>query len=117
MTSNELRKYYTGIDLRDLFGLGRMKELVYDYRLQLAKDQEEIETWRTAYLEQSKAIAMLLDMKTEPLRAILEENERLKRELEKARDNEEAYTECIEALERKLDEQEDIKKTLRRMVS
>ena len=102
LTANELAKYHTGFELTDLFGKGRMRELIYDFRLQIAKDQEEIEIWKSAYLAQASAIKMLVETKTEPSRLLQEENERLKKELKNAQINVDSLQEWAGSLEKKL---------------
>lgn len=102
LTLNDLATYHVGLELTDLFGKGRIRELLYDTKLRIAKDEEEIETWRMAYLEQSKAIKGLIDMKTAPSLALSEENERLKKELTKTKESLAALQEYCEAMEMKL---------------
>lgn len=103
LTANELAKYHIGFELTDLFGKGRMRELIYDARLRIAKDEEEIEQWRTACMAQSGAIKMLTESKTEPDRLLQEENERLKKELKNALINVDSLEQWAGSLEKKLE--------------
>lgn len=102
LTQNDLTKYHTGLEITDLFGKGRMTELLYDLKLRISKDEEEIELWKSAYLEQGKAVKGLVDMRMEPERALQEENARLKKELQKAQESVEALQLYAESLEKKV---------------
>ena len=102
LTATDLANYNTGFELGDFFGRGRIKELLFDLKLRAVKDEEEIETWRSAYLEQSKAVKALVEMKAAPTKALQDENTKLQAEVARLKGEVEALKLYSESLERKI---------------
>lgn len=104
LTQEDLRTYHTGFELFDPFGKGRMRELVYDYRLRLVKDSEEIEMWKYRFVEQARSIDLLVKLKTEPNNTLKAENEKLKEDLKYAELTIDSLTAWANRLEQLLNE-------------
>lgn len=102
LTANELSAYHTGFEFGDLFGKGRMRELIYNFKLQLLKDQEEIEQWKTMAMAQAVVIPKMYEKITRPEENLLEENIALQKELGRALEMQQSLQEYAEDLERKL---------------
>ena len=102
LTANELNRYHTGFELGDLFGQGRMRELIYSYKLQLMKDQEEIEQWKSIAMTQAAVIPKLYNKIASPEENLKEENFALQKELGRALEMQDTLQAYAEGLERKL---------------
>ncbi len=84
LTMEELKNYHRGFELFDPFGKGRMRELVYDYRLYQLNTSEEIEQLRKKNQKQSEAIDKLVKLKVEPNNRLIAEKEKLQEDLDYA---------------------------------
>ena len=102
-TPNDLRNYHTGFEVGDMFGKGRMRELIYNYQLQLSDSQEKIAMLEHMYADQGKAISALVAMKSDPEKSLIEENARLHKDLEWAQSQIAALVEHCGALEAKVE--------------
>lgn len=58
-TPETLRHFNTGFELGDIFGKGRMRELIFNMKEQLCEDQSEIEKWRMLAASQAELITKL----------------------------------------------------------
>lgn len=81
LTPEELKEYHRGFELFDPFGKGRMRELVYDYRVYQAKTNEDLDQLRQENKKQAEAIDKLVKMKIEPNNRLLAEKEKLEDDL------------------------------------
>lgn len=97
-----MKTYNTGITLKDLFGKKRMASMQYQMRAQKAKADEEIQMQKEIISAQSKVIEMLCTEVRSYKEDPFAENERLRRELDKANASQQCLQEYAEDLERKL---------------
>lgn len=100
LTLDDLKKYHTGFELLDPFGRGRMRELLYDYRLQKVKDQSRIDELKEAYETQGKTVERLVKMKIAPNNELKERIAQLEGDLEYANLTIDSLTKWAESLEK-----------------
>lgn len=104
LTPEELKEYHKGFELFDPFGKGRMRELVYDYRVYQAKASEEVDQLRKENEKQAEAIDKLVKMKMEPNNRLIAEKERLENDLKYANLTIDSLTQWANRLEGILNE-------------
>lgn len=103
-TPEELRKYHIGFEVFDPCGKGRMRELIYDYRLSLMRDKSEIDRLKALSEDQAACIDSIIKMKLAPSREVELERDNLKKELDSANLTIVGLKEWAECLERILSE-------------
>lgn len=97
-----MKTYDTGIKLKDLFGKKRMTDMAYQMRAQKAKADEEIQMQKEIIGAQATVISMLCNEVRSYKEDPFAENERLRRELDRANASQHSLQEYAEDLERKL---------------
>ena len=102
----DLEYFNTDFEMGDIFGRGRMKELIFDMKERLCFDKAEIEKWQQIAADEAKMIGKLYErLETQSYEQQLrDENEALRRELQKALDGQNALQEYANSLQKKLDE-------------
>ena len=100
----QLEHFHIGFDPSDLFGKGRMKELIFDYRSYIFQARGDIELWRSRFMEQSKSVDLLVQMNTNSFEDLKAENEKLKEDLAYATATVESLTKWAGRLEKILNE-------------
>ena len=103
---NDLEYFNTDFEMGDIFGRGRMKELIFDMKERLCFDKAEIEKWQQIAADEAKMIGKLYErLEAQSYEQQLrEENDRLRNELQKALDGQNALQEYADSLQKKLDE-------------
>ena len=101
---SDLKGYHTGFEIGDLFGKGRMKELIYDYRNYKEKTDEELSQLRTIAMAQATIIPKMYHKIQNPEENLKDENAALQKELAKALQMQASLQEYAEDLERKIKE-------------
>lgn len=101
-----LNHYNTGFEIGDIFGKGRMKELLFNMKEQLAFDQSEIDRWREVAIAQADVINKLYDRLENQSNEnrLREENDDLYCQLTRALEMQESLREYASSLEKKLEE-------------
>ena len=84
LTMDELKNYHRGFEFFDPFGKGRMRELVYDYRLYQINTNEELDKLKQENQKQAEAIDKLVKLKIEPNNKMLAEKAQLEEDLKYA---------------------------------
>lgn len=106
LTVEALRHYNTGFELGDIFGSGRMKDLIWSFKEQLAEDQGEIAQWQEVAKSQADLIERLYsrleEQASEP--ELRKENEELRRQVSNMEEMIRSLLEYNESLEGKLRE-------------
>lgn len=102
----DLEYYNTEFEIGDIFGRGRMKELIFDMKERLCFDKAEIEKWQQIAADEAKMIGKLYErLEAQSYEQQLrDENEALRRELQKALEGQTALQEYADSLQKKLDE-------------
>lgn len=102
----DLEYFNTDFEMGDIFGRGRMKELIFDMKERLCFDKAEIEKWQQIAADEAKMIGKLYErLEAQSYEQQLrEENDRLRNELQKALDGQNALQEYADSLQKKLDE-------------
>lgn len=102
----DLKHYNTGFELGDIFGKGRMKELIFDMKEKICFDKGEIEKWQQIAAEEAELIAKLYN-KIESQsyeQQLREENADLQRQLARALETQKSLEEYATSLKSQLDE-------------
>lgn len=99
LTMEELKNYHRGFEFFDPFGKGRMRELVYDYRLYQINSSEEIEKLHMKNKKQAEAIDKLVKLKVEPNTRLLAEKAQLEEDLKYANLTIDSLTQWADRLE------------------
>ena len=99
-----MKNYYTGVELKDLFGKKRMAEMKYDMLAYESKAKERITTQEEIIKAQATVIKMMVNELKAYKEDVIAENEVLKRKLEQELQTQEVLKEYAEGLERKLKE-------------
>lgn len=106
LTIEALRHYNVGFEIGDMFGKGRMKELIFNFKEQLADDQGEIERWRQIAAQQAEVINGLYSQidSQEYTRDLLAKNAELVKKLDESLERESYLQKYVESLEKNLEE-------------
>lgn len=102
----DLEYFNTDFEMGDIFGRGRMKELIFDMKERLCFDKAEIEKWQQIAADEAKMIGKLYERLEGQSyeQQLREENDRLQNELKKALEGQAALQEYADSLQKKLDE-------------
>lgn len=102
VTARELDRYHIGFELGDIFGKGRMRELLYTMKRSLAEANAETEKWKGIAMAQSQIIPVMFKKLTAPEENAKQENEALIKELARAIEMQNSLKEYAEDLELKI---------------
>ena len=102
----DLKHFNTGFEIGDIFGKGRMKELIFDMKERLCYDKSEIEKWQLIAADEAKMITKLYDqLEGQSYEAELRrENAELSAKLERALEMQKSLEEYSASLKKQLDD-------------
>ena len=102
----DLKHFNTGFEISDIFGKGRMKELIFDMKERLCYDKSEIEKWQQIAADEATMITKLYEqLEGQSYEAELRrENAELSAKLEKALEMQKGLEEYAASLKKELDE-------------
>lgn len=108
LSLEDLKYFNTGFELGDVFGSGRMKELIFDMKEKICHDKAVIERWQQIAMDEAQLITKLYDQleKQSYENSLREENKDLSEKLERSLESLKALEEYAASLQKKVEEYE-----------